>query len=96
MTGAFATAHGWSAGGGPFSVLPLVGFALGLTLLRVALRASLGPGSIAASILLGTVFWLLADAWGVTLAFAGFVAVGAVVGAVLRSGRAGASDRRPD
>ena len=96
MFGALATAHGWSAGGGPFSVLPLVGFALGLTLLRVALRASIGPGSIGASFLLGTVFWLLADAWGITIALAGFVVVGAVVAVALRSGRSAPSDRRPD
>jgi hypothetical protein len=45
---------------------------------------------------LGTVFWLLADAWGITLALVGFVGAGAAVAIVARSGPSASSDRRPD
>jgi hypothetical protein len=82
-----ATAHGWSAGAGPFSVLPLVGSVISLTLLRVALRVTIGPGAIAASLVLGTVFWFLADAWGITLAVSGFVLVATIAAVVVRRGR---------
>ena len=86
MLARLATAHGWSAGAGSFSLLPLVGSAVSLVLLRTALRASIGVASVAASLVLGTIFWLLADAWGITLALAIFVAAGGVIGIVARSG----------
>ena len=87
MLARLATAHGWSAGAGSFSLLPVVGSAVTLVLLRTALRTSIGVAAVAASLVLGTIFWLLADAWGITLALSTFVASAGVIAIVTRSGR---------
>jgi hypothetical protein len=62
-----ATGHTWRGGGGPITVTPMIGVLLSLVLARWAVGVRLSPPLIGVCILLGTLFAVGADAWGMTL-----------------------------
>jgi hypothetical protein len=77
MVDLVATGHSWSGGGGPITLTPLVGLVLTVGLARwLGLRFS--PLMLGASLVMGTIFSIAADEWGLTMATAVWL-VGALV-----------------
>ena len=78
-----ATGHTWSGGGGGFSLIPVLGVILSIVLARSVLALRLSVPLAAASVLLGTVFAVVADGTGLTMAttiwFLGALAIASVI-----------------
>ncbi len=82
MVELLATGHTWSGGGGPITWTPVAGLLLTLVLARSVLRLRLSPLTFGTSVLLGTLFAIGAETWGVTMTTSTWI-----VGALIVSGR---------
>ncbi len=81
MVDLVATGHAWSGGGGPITLMPLAGLVLTFVLARWSLGLRFSPLMLGASIVLGTLFALAADVWGLTMTIGVWI-----VGALLVAG----------
>jgi hypothetical protein len=72
-----ATGHLWSGGGGQITLMPVAGLLLTACLARWSL-GRVSPAMLAASVVLGTLFAVAADEWGLTVTMAAWI-VGALV-----------------
>ena len=79
MVDLVATGHSWSGGGGPITLMPVTGLLLTAGLARWAL-GRVSPVVLAASVVLGTLFAVAADAWGLSVTLAAWI-LGALVAA---------------
>ena len=82
MVELLATGHTWSGGGGPITWTPVAGLLLTLVLARSVLKLRLSPLTLGTSVLLGTLFAIGAETWGVTMTTSAWI-----VGALIVSGR---------
>ena len=82
MVELLATGHTWSGGGGPITWAPVAGLLLTLVLARSVLSLRLSPLTLGTSVLLGTLFAIGAETWGVTMTTSAWI-----VGALIVSGR---------
>ena len=77
MVDLVATGHSWSGGGGPITLMPLAGLLVTVGLARwLGLRFS--PTTLGASLVMGTIFSIAAEEWGLTMAIALWM-VGALI-----------------
>ena len=82
MVDLVATGHAWSGGGGPITLMPLVGLLLSAGLGRWSL-GRVSPVMLGASVVLGTLFAFAADEWGLTLTMGAWI-----LGALIVAGHA--------
>lgn len=82
-----ATGHAWSGGGGPITLAPLVGLLLTVVLSRWLVGLRISPLVLGVSVLLGTLFAVAADAWGMTVTLSAWTLAALVVSASLRRTR---------
>jgi hypothetical protein len=66
MVELLATGHSWSGGGGPITLTPLVGLFLTVVLAKSVLRLRFTFVLLGISVLLGTMFAIAAETWGLT------------------------------
>jgi hypothetical protein len=89
-----ATGHTWSGGGGPITLTPLAGLLLTVVLARWFLGLRVSPMVFGVSVLLGTLFALAAETWGLTTVFFAWVGAAIVVSGRVRHTR-GTLGRNP-
>ena len=77
MVDLVATGHLWSGGSGQITLMPLAGLLLTAGLARWSL-GRVSPAMLGASIVLGTLFAVAADEWGLTLTMAAWI-LGALI-----------------
>ena len=77
MVDLVATGHSWSGGGGPITLMPLAGLLVTVGLARW-LRLRFSPMTLGASLVMGTIFSIAAEEWGLTMAIALWM-VGALI-----------------
>jgi hypothetical protein len=82
-----ATGHAWSGGGGPITLTPLAGLLLTVVLARWFLGLGVSPMLFGVSVLLGTLWAVAADTWGITTAISAWVMAAVVVGRRFRRTR---------
>lgn len=63
-----ATGHAWSGGGGAFSLIPVLGVILSISLARFVLALRLSIPVTGVCVLLGAVFAIAAEGLGLTIA----------------------------
>ncbi|MGH2640903.1 MAG: hypothetical protein ACRDGO_04295 [Actinomycetota bacterium] len=82
-----ATGHTWSGGGGDFSLIPVLGVLLSIALARSVLASSLSIPLAGVSVLLGTVFAIVAESVGLTIATSIWFFGALGIASVIRLGR---------
>lgn len=82
-----ATGHTWSEGGGAFSLIPVLGVILSISLARFVLAFRFSILLAAVSVLLGTVFAVVADTAGLTIATSMWFLSAVAIASVIRLGR---------
>jgi hypothetical protein len=94
MAEILATGHAWSGGGGPITLTPLAGLLLTVVLARWLLGLPVSPMLFGVSVLIGTLFAIAADTWGLTAATSAWVVAALVVAGRVRHTR-GTLGRNP-
>jgi hypothetical protein len=87
MVDLLATGHSWSGGGGPITLAPLVGFLLTVVLARWFVGLRISPILLGPAVLLGTLFAIAADTWGLTTAISAWVVIALIVAGRVRHAR---------
>ena len=82
-----ATGHTWSGGDGGFSLIPVLGVVLSIALARSVLALRLSFPLAALSVFLGTVFAIVADIAGLTIATSIWFLSAVGIASVIRLGR---------
>ncbi|HET6792617.1 MAG TPA: hypothetical protein VFI35_13680 [Actinomycetota bacterium] len=82
-----ATGHTWSGGGGGFSLIPVFGVIVSIALARSVLAIRLSIPLAASSVFLGTVFAIVADIAGLTIATSMWFLSAVGIASVIRLGR---------
>jgi hypothetical protein len=96
MAGFLATAHTWTGGDGPMTLVPLVGLFLTVGLIRLVLRLPIGVPALAISTVLGTLFSTVADTWGLTVAFCAWILSSLLIAGRLQRTRGALGRNAPD